>query len=341
MLKKTVKVGICGAGSIVQTHCQTFARLDEAEVVAVSSRSGTTARNTALEFGIGKNFDDHRRLIEDPEVELVLVTCPNYQHHELAMYAISCGKHVMVEKPLAMNSLQCKELIQAAKDAGVLLLYAENLPFAPKFKKLRELATDGAFGKIYMLRQIERHAGPHSPWFFQKETASGGALMDLGCHSISVVLDIMQDAKIRQVSAISKTYTHTHGDVEDFIIVNLEFDNDALGVIESNWCHLGGMDSITEVFGKGGNGYADLMKGSGLETYIDNDFNIRGHNSRGWNRPAFDALYEFGYIQQMQAMTDCILRGAAPLQSGEDGLRVMKIMEAAYESAAKRIPVKL
>jgi len=336
MLSDKIRVGICGAGNIVHTHCDTMRRFDHIDVIAVSSRSGEQALSIASKFGIKNAYDDHRRIFDNSDVDLVLVTCPNYQHFELSMQAIAAGKHVMVEKPLAMTVEQGKAMVEAADKAGVLLLYAENLPFAPKFEKLAEMAGQGAFGEIYMLRQIERHAGPHSPWFFQKECAGGGALMDLGCHSISVLLEIMKGRNVMDVGAVVRTFRHKHGDVEDFIILQMAFDNGAIGIVESNWCHLGGMDSITEVFGSEGQGYADLMKGSGLETYIEKEWSIRGRDASGWRKPVYDAIYEFGYVGQMQAMSDCLFKGTAPRQSGRDGLRVLEIMSSAYKAAEMR-----
>jgi len=333
LLESKIRMGICGAGNIVHTHCNTLARFNNMEIMAVSSRSKEQAHAVASQYHIKDAFNDHRYVTEHPDVDIVLVTCPNYQHFELSMQAIEAGKHVIVEKPLAMNIEQALMMIEAAEKAGVMLLYAENLPFAPKFMKLTEMAEQGAFGEIYMLRQIERHAGPHSPWFFQKECAGGGVLMDLGCHSISVLLETMKGHQVIDVGAVARTFRHKHGDVEDFIIMQMVFDNGAIGVVESNWCHLGGMDSITEIFGSEGQGYADLMKGSGLETYIEKEWLLRGRDASGWRKPVYDALYEFGYVGQMQAMSDCLLKGAAPRQSGRDGLRVLEIMTKAYKAA--------
>ena len=306
-----IRVGICGAGHIVPNHAQAIARTDGVELVAISSRTMASARKMARQCRARQAYDDHRALIESPEVDVVLVATPNYQHAELALRAIDAGKHVMVEKPLAMTVAQGRRMVAAAKRAGVQLIYAEQLPLAPKFARLIAMARDGAFGEIYMVRQIERHAGPYSPWFFQKKTAGGGALMDLGCHSLAVVREILGKQAVRRVSAV-----------------------------ESNWLHQGGMDSITEIFGSRGNGYADLFKGSGLELYDEKP--APGLHARlgGWRKTQVDPCYDNGYVAQMEAMRATVLRDPSPAQSGEDGVAILEIMAAAYR-AAKKWGVKL
>lgn len=328
-----IRVGICGAGQIVPNHCDAVARTPGVEVAAISSRTLKSARRMARTYKIKQAYDDHRKLIERPDLDLIVVAAPNYQHAELSLRAFDAGKHVMVEKPLAVTVAEGRRMVAAAKRAGKYLFYAEQLPLAPKFVRLTEMAQAGDFGDIYLVRQVERHAGPYSPWFFQKETAGGGALMDLGCHSISVIREIFGKAEVGKVSAIARTYRHHHGDVEDFIIVQMQFASGAVGVAESNWCHLGGMDSVTEVFGSQGNGYADLFQGSGLDLYSEKQVSGRHARLRGWRTDQYDPVYENGYLAQTEAMVDTLVFDKPPAQSGEDGLAVLRIMLKAYQAA--------
>ncbi len=329
----TIRVGICGSGGVIPNHVEAIRRVDGVEVVSISSRSLENAQKRAKEFGIPSAYDDHRRLIESTDVDLALIATPNYQHHELVLRAFEAGKHVMVEKPLAVTYQQGEEMVAASKKSGLKLIYAENLPLAPKFAKLVEMTRAKAFGDVYMVRQIERHAGPYSPWFFQKETAGGGVMMDLGCHSISVVHEIFKGQKLKSVKAVQRTFTHTQGDVDDFFLLWMAYASGAMGVVECNWCHQGGMDSVTEVFGKDGNGYADLMKGSGLLSYVKKEKVGGLWNADGWQWPMFDTVYECGYQAQIEAMKETILNDAPPAQSGEDGLEILKIMLDAYDAA--------
>lgn len=332
MNETKLRVGLCGAGSIIDNHIEALRRQGEAEVVGLSSRTMKSAKRAARRYKI-KAFADHAALLAAPDIDAVIIATPNYQHAELALAAMAAGKHVLVEKPLAMNLAEGRRMTAAAKKEGVHLLYAEQLPLAPKFVRLRELAHAGTFGEIYMVRQIERHAGPHSPWFFQQNAAGGGALIDLGCHSLSVVLDIMDGRAVERVAAVTRTFTHTHGDVDDFVLLRLDFAGGAVGVVEANWCHQGEMDSITEVFGTAGNGYADLMKGSGLEIYSETGYGTDRAETRGWRKPLYDNCFECGYQAQAQAMVETILHGAPPAQTGAHGIEILRIIAAAYRSA--------
>jgi predicted dehydrogenase len=95
------------------------------------------------------------------------------------------------------------------------------------------------------------------------------------------------------------------------------------------------MDSITEIFGTKGNGYGDLMSGSGLTIYTPKASGLKWRGDKGWHKPAFDENYENGYQAQILALADTIRNDAPPAQSGRDGLEILKIMEAAYRSGAQ------
>lgn len=331
-----IRLGICGAGKIVDTHLAALARLNGFRAVAVSSRTLKSARALAERFGIGQAYGDHRRIVESPEVDLVLIAVPNYQHAALSIAALRAGKHVLVEKPLAATVGEAREMVRAAKRAGRWLFYAEQLPLAPKSQAVARAAQAGLVGNIYMVRQIERHAGPHSPWFFKKEFAAGGVLMDLGCHSISTVLDILPGRRVESVSAVTRQFVHRPGDVEDFALLQMRFAGGIVGVVEDNWCHPGGMDCLTEVFGDRGSICADLKKGSGLRVYSEKgSWADPAVGPGGWQFPPTDPLLDNGYLAQFAAVENTLRTGAPAPQTGVEGLRVMRIMEAAYRSAAK------
>ena len=116
---------------------------------------------------------------------MVDICLPNYLHHEACLKAAAAGKHVIIEKPLAVSLEQADEMIEACSSRGLKLMYAEELCFAPKYERVRQMVQAGAVGDVYMLKQSEKHNGPHSPWFYKKETAGGGVMMDMGCHAMA------------------------------------------------------------------------------------------------------------------------------------------------------------
>jgi len=144
-------------------------------------------------------------------------------------------------------------------------MYGEELFFTPKFLKAKEMADAGAFGKIHLVKQSEKHFGPHSPWFWNVERSGGGTLMDLGCHGIAFCYWFLGRSPIKSVYCQMGTYVH--GDktkAEDESLCILEFANGAVGLVEDSWGRRGGMDDRIEVFGDAGVTYANLHMGNAL-----------------------------------------------------------------------------
>ena len=180
---------------------------------------------------------------------------------------------MVCEKPLCLTLEEADAMIDACRRAGVLLLYAEELFFAPKYVKAKQLADEGAFGRVHLVKQGEKHSGPHSDWFWDVEQSGGGAVMDLGCHGIAFCWWFLGRQQIKSVYSHMATQHHqarTQGDDEAVTII--EFANGAVGMVESSWNRPGGMDDCIEVFGDQGQTYADLLMGNALPTYSEAGF---------------------------------------------------------------------
>ena len=140
--------------------------------------------------------------------------------------------------------------------------------FAPKYVRLKQLLDDGALGEPNLIKQSEKHDGPHASHFWDIERSGGGVAMDMGCHGIEFCRWILGRPKIRSVYA--QMSTNVHGDKtkgEDNAIILLEFETGVTALIEESWTKLGGMDDRAEVHGSRGVAYADLLRGNSLSTY--------------------------------------------------------------------------
>src|SRR5262249_32610246 len=136
------------------------------EVVAVASPTPGRAERFAGERGIPRQFTDYRALLDLPEVDLVVLGLPNDRHCEATCLAAEAGKPVVVAKPMAPGLGECDRMIAACERGGVWLGYAEELCFAPKYVRLKELVAEGALGRVHLVKQSEKHDGPHSGWFY-------------------------------------------------------------------------------------------------------------------------------------------------------------------------------
>jgi predicted dehydrogenase len=343
-----VGVGLVGSGFIAEMHAEAFALSTIASVRAVASRTADRAAAFARQHDIPAWHADFRELVERPDVDLVCIAAPNHLHRDIAVAAAEAGKHVVCEKPLARTLAEADEMIAACGRAGVKLMYAEEICFAPKYLRAKELADEGALGEVYLVRQGEQHYGPHSDWFWDPQLAGGGVLMDMGCHGIEFARWVYGKPAARSVTAeVGRFVHHERTAAEDHAIVTVRFDGRRLGLIETSWAKPGGMDDRAEIVGSKGITYADLLRGSSLITYSDVGYGYaveKAPDTRGWTFTMFDELWNYGFPQEMDHFARCVAEDADPLETGADGRAVLEIIYAAYLAARTgkvELPLKL
>jgi len=330
-----IKVGIAGSGFIAAVHCEAIAKIPGARVSAHCSPTRERARAFVEKHGIPAGFADHRAMLEESDIDCIVIATPNNLHAQMAVDAARAGKHVICEKPLCLTLEDADRMIEACRQNGVLLCYAEELCFAPKFVRAKEFADQGAVGSVYRVSQTEKHEGPYSPWFWQPESAGGGILMDMGCHSIEFARWALGKPRVTAVTAWMDTVLHKDKtSMEDDVIVLLEFETGQTALLESSWALLGGMDSHTHFYGTEGVIHADLLKGMGLQVYSAGGYGDYAPGARGWTFPDYAWNWNNGYPQEDAHFFECMRTGATPVESGEDGKMVLEIMMACYASAA-------
>jgi myo-inositol 2-dehydrogenase / D-chiro-inositol 1-dehydrogenase len=334
------KVALLGSGFIADIHIESYHRfVPEAEVVAVYSRSAERGQSFAKKHGIAKSFTDIEKAITESGCDVVDICLPNILHHRAVMAAAKAGKHVIIEKPLCLTLEQADEMIAAMKTAGRKFMYAEELCFAPKYERVRKLVDEGAVGRIFQMRQCEKHSGPHSDWFYDLNQSGGGALMDMGCHGLAWFRWMLgRRPKALSVYAHMSTVLHKgRTQCEDNSLCVVEFDGGAIGVAENSWAKHGGMDDRVEVYGTGGVVYADLFMGNSALTYSEKGYGYameKAGTTQGWTFTIFEEAFNQGYPQELRHfIVDCIQNGKEPVVTAEDGRAVLELMYAAYASA--------
>src|SRR5262245_5824803 len=341
-----VKVGIIGSQFEADIHAESFRLMpEEAEVVAVASPTPGHPEALAQKYGIPRTFRDYRGMLKEQDIEMVTITAPNRLHCSMTLDIARAGKHVVCEKPLCMTLEEADEMIDTCRRQGVLLMYAEELFFTPKYVKAKEMADQGAFGKVYLVKQSEKHFGPHAPWFWDVEQSGGGVLMDMGCHGIAFCHWFLDRSAIQSVFCQIGTYAHadkTRGD--DNSICILEFANGSVGLIEDSWARRGGMDDCIEVYGDGGVTYADVHMGNALPTYSETGYGYaveKVPTTQGWSYPVFEEFWNYGFPQEMRHFARCVRGKEEPIVTGEEGRLVKEVIYAAYQSARLGCKVSL
>jgi myo-inositol 2-dehydrogenase/D-chiro-inositol 1-dehydrogenase len=344
--KSRVKVGIIGSQFEADIHAASFRIMpDEAEVVAVASPTPGNAEKLAKKYYIPRVFTDYKEMLAENDIEMVTITAPNYLHAQMTIDIANAGKHVVCEKPLCMTLEEADLMIETCKLKGVMLMYAEELFFTPKYVKAKEMADQGAFGKVYMVKQSEKHFGPHAPWFWDVNLSGGGVFMDMGCHGIAFCYWFFDRPDIKNVYC--RMATHIHADKtkgEDNSICIIEFANGAVGLIEDSWARRGGMEDRIEVYGEGGVTYADLHMGNALPTYSEYGYGYaveKAPTTKGWTWPVYEELWNYGFPQEMHHFARCVRGKEQPQATGEDGRIVQEVLYAGYKSAGEGRKVEL
>jgi myo-inositol 2-dehydrogenase/D-chiro-inositol 1-dehydrogenase len=332
------KITILGAGFISDIHLESYSRfVPVAEVVAVYTRDPAKARTFAESHGIGQWYDDMERAIFESECDIVDICLPNFLHAKATLLAAKARKHIIIEKPLAVTLEEADLMLAACREAGVKLMYAEELCFAPKYERVRQLVAEGAVGQVYMLKQSEKHSGPHSDWFYDINLSGGGVLMDMGCHALAWFRWMLGNNPVVSVYATMNTVLHKGRTLgEDNSVVIVEFENGVTAVAEDSWAKHGGMDDKCEVYGLGGVVYADLFMGNAAIAYSREGYGYameKADTTMGWSFAVFEEAFNQGYPQELKHFVDCVRHDKEPLVTGEDGRAVLEMIYAAYASA--------
>jgi myo-inositol 2-dehydrogenase / D-chiro-inositol 1-dehydrogenase len=334
---RPVGVGIIGSQFISTIHAEALRAYPHAEIRAVASPTPGHAQAFAERLAVPRHFTDYKQMLALPEIDMVVVGVPNDLHHRITLDAAAAGKHVVMEKPFCLNLAEADEMIAACRAARVRLMYAEELCFTPKYVRLKQLLDSGALGKPTLIKQAEKHDGPHAPHFWDVERSGGGVVMDMGCHGIEFFRWMLNRPKVKSVYA--HMTTNVHGDKtrgEDNAILILEFEGGVTAVAEESWTKMGGMDDRAEVHGSQGVAYADLLHGNAIETYSAGGYDYaveKAGSTKGWSFTIYEEAWNYGFHGEMAHFVDCVQNDKKPLVTGEDGRAVLEVIFAAYESA--------
>jgi len=334
---RQVGVGLIGSQFVSSIHAEALRACPQAEIRAVASPSAGHARAFAERFAIPRHFTDPAEMLARPDIDMVVVGAPNDLHCRLTLDAAAAGKHVVMEKPLCLNLADADRMIAACRQANVKLMYAEELCFAPKYVRLKKLLDSGALGRPTLVKQSEKHDGPHADHFWNVDRSGGGVTMDMGCHAVEFFRWMLGRPPIKSVYAQMSTSVHgekTRG--EDNAILILEFEGGATAIAEESWTKPGGMDDRAEVYGTQGVAYADLLHGNAIETYsaVGYDYAVeKAGSTKGWSFTIYEEAWNYGFHGEMAHFVDCVQNDRKPLVTGEDGRAVLEVLMAAYESA--------
>ncbi len=336
---KSHNVAMLGTGLIGDFYTMTLhGQRNRDRVAVVYSRSEDRGQAFSDRWGIPSHTTSLDEAINHPEVDTVVVGLPNFMHEEVISAIVDAGKAVLCTKPLARNGEEAKRILDKVESAGVFAGYLEDLCYTPKTLKALETVKSGAIGDVTWVRSRETHPGPHSAWFWDKDKAGGGAIVDLGCHCIEIIRNFVGKGN-RPVEVMAWADTLVHPiEAEDNAIALIKFESGAIGQFEVSWTFRGGMDLRDEVAGTEGTIWTDHFLRTGFEIYTsgggDTYVAEKLESTEGWLFPVGDEVGELGYVDMFTDMFDAMDQGREPQETFYDGYVVNTIMDAAYRSAA-------
>lgn len=341
------KVTMLGTGLIGMFYTMTMhGQRGRDHVQTVYSRRKSRADEFAAQWGIPKATDDLRAAIEDPETDTVVIGLPNANHLEAVTLAANAGKAIFCTKPLGRTAIEAKQMLGAVERAGVFHGYLEDLVYTPKTLKALQAVQAGALGDILWVRSRETHPGPHSAWFWDKTVAGGGAIIDMGCHTIEIIRSFVgKGNRPVEVMCWAQTLVHPIA-AEDHGIGLIRFESGAMGQFEVSWAFRGGMDLRDEVAGTQGTIWLNHWLRTGSEMFTASAAGYvaeKAESETGWLFPVGDEASALGYVDMFSDMFDAMDAGRKPREDFYDGYVVNAIIDACYRSAASKLwePVEL
>ncbi len=359
-MSNTVGIGFIGTGFARKVQIPAFQRCEGARIVSIASHKIENARSTAEECGVEHFTADWRETIANPAVDLVCITTPPNLHCEQALFAIEHGKHVLCEKPMAMNAAEAETMEAAARRSDKLMLIDHELRFQPGRKFAKQMISDGRLGKIRNVKHIFQapHRGDASlPWnWWSDAEAGGGALGAIASHVIDGfrwLLDTEISTVCCQLQSHIKHRTDASGSVrevtsDDETLMLLRFAPneiapDATGVVSISMCEHPNYVSRCEVYGENGTLLID-HNGRLQFAAAGNDFSTIEVDLGD----TIDGLPDTGFARAFVSFAPVIVKaissesrrieGAATF---DDGVEIQRAIDAARKSHTEGIVVRL
>ncbi len=337
---KKVKWGIIGAGGIADRRTMPGMELAEnAEIYAVMEIDMTVAESLKDKYKAAKAYDKEADLLADPQVDAVYIASPVVYHKKQAMMAADAGKHILLEKPIALTVEEGQEVIDYCKEKGVLLATGFMMRYHAYHQEMKKLVAEGKLGQIVSCRAQLTCWYPDIPgnWRQAKATSGGGALMDMGVHCLDLI-QYITGSKTKRAAGMASTLTFDY-EVEDSGSMLIELENGALCQIES---HFNIPDAAArgrfEIYGTKGSmlaeGTISQIEGGQLEVMISDDsLEYDAQQDRNDVEP-MKVEVEFGnmYTKEIASFSNSILNGSPVEVPAEDAVQVQEVIQSAYRT---------
>ena len=354
-MAKAIKAAVIGGG-IGKHHTEGYQMHPRAEVVAAADLNEAVLDELCCTYCIPTGYTDYTEMLADPEIDCVSVCVPNKLHAPIVINCLRAGKHVLCEKPLARTAREGQKMLDAAEQAGKKLMVQFNNRYRPEAGLLKEYADGGELGEIYFARcgWIRRNGIPGwGGWFTSEEMAGGGPLIDLAVHMLDLTMWLMGNPE--PTTVLASTYSvfgpkmealgpwgtpDTKGkfDVEDMAVAMIKFAGGQTIALEASWASRCKREWVYSTL-MGSKAGASLERVFGFDGEDDSSIDTLEVFTQEHGVPVNRELMvepdpSMGRHGAVMHFVDCLLSDKVEMISpAADGLRIMKILDAAYKSA--------
>lgn len=347
MEEKKLKVAVIGVGGISEVHIHGYKQLKNVELYAFCDINENTLKLKGERHGVTRLYTDEATMLRElPEIDAVSVCTWNAAHAPCTIMALNAGKHVLCEKPMAMNAQEAEEMLEAARRNNRLLMIGFVRRFGNDCAVLKDFIDAGDFGELYYAKaNYTRRNGCPGGWFGNKALSGGGPLIDLGVHVIDLVRYLMGNPqpvsvygvtydKLKnrpgvkgKIGYVSETVTEKPiFDVEDLATALIRFDNGATLAVEAAFSlNIPHDIGKIELFGTKSGAVLDPE----LTLYTEQNHYLTNVTLANSTALSFDGLFDNEIAHYIRCITD----GIPCRNPAEDGVALMKILDAVYESA--------
>jgi predicted dehydrogenase len=340
-------VGVIGVG-VGRGHIREYLDCPEANLLALCDQDPVRLAEAAERYGVATTYTDYHEMLHHPGLQAVSIALPNFLHAPVTIDALNAGKHVLCEKPPALNAQQAAEMVATARRKGLTLMINFNFRFGDAAWMIHNAIEAGTLGDIYYARTgwLRNRGIPGlGGWFTDKKLSGGGGLIDLGVHRLDLALWYMGYPEPVAVSGATygefgKALAARQGksfDVDDLATGFVRFANGATLTIEASWA--GNSEKREEMFTnlwgtKGGAILRNVGEGYDFESRLYLEVAGTLQEARPLGRPEGIETVRCHFVRR-------ILAGQEVIAPGEQGLILMRILDAIYASAADGQEVRL
>jgi predicted dehydrogenase len=337
MSKRTLGICVIGTGRAGMIHARNFSRgVSGARLVAVADPLDESRDAAAAELGVTAAYADYQQALHDERVDAVVVVTPTVYHREVVVAAAQAGKHVLCEKPMAMNAGECRDMIEACEAAGVKLQIGFMRRFDASFQDAYERVREGAIGDVCQVKSLTHGPSVPQAWMLDVKK-SNGPLAEVSSHDIDTVR-WFTGSDIVEVYGYGSNYrcrdrAAEYPDFYDTFALVCRFENGAQGVIDGAVSVGYGYDARTEILGTDGIILVGSVRGTNV-TVLERGGTMRGRTVASWRD-----LFSDAYRTEDEAFVRAVLDDTTPLVTGHDGLQAVQVVNAGNTSIWTGKPV--